>query len=98
MNARVITEASGTGSSQADGSCRQVEISVKDTGIGIHKDDIARIFEPFSQVENEQTQKHRGTGLGLTLTRKMVQLHGGTIWVESEGPGKGTTFFFRIPV
>jgi PAS domain S-box-containing protein len=98
LNARAITEAAGKGSSQTDGFCREVEIRVKDTGIGIQKDDIGCIFEPFGQVENEQTRKHRGTGLGLTVTRKLVQMHGGRIWAESEGSGKGTTFCFRLPI
>jgi signal transduction histidine kinase len=98
LNARAITEAAGKGSNQPDGFCREVEIRVKDTGIGIQKDDIGCIFEPFGQVENEQTRKHRGTGLGLTVTRKLVQMHGGRIWAESEGPGKGTTFCFRLPI
>jgi PAS domain S-box-containing protein len=98
LKARVIDEAPGNGPGHADGPCREVEISVKDTGIGIQEDDMGCIFEPFSQVENDQTRKHRGTGLGLTLTRKLVQMHGGRIWAESEGLGKGTTFCFRIPI
>jgi PAS domain S-box-containing protein len=98
LKARAITEAPDEGSGQTDGCCREVEISVKDTGIGIHKDDMGCIFEPFAQVENEQTRKHRGTGLGLTLTRKLVEMHGGRIWAESEGPGNGTTFCFRLPI
>src|SRR5258706_549447 len=66
-------------------------ISVQDTGIGIDPADHQRIFEAFRQIASGQTSAHEGTGLGLTLTRKYVELHGGRIWVESE-PGKGSTF------
>ena len=66
---------------QADGS---VEISVSDTGIGIAPEDQARIFEEFRQVGADYAHKVEGTGLGLTLAKKFVELHGGKIWVESE--------------
>ncbi len=76
-----------------DGS---VEISVSDTGIGITSEDQAKIFEEFRQVGTADAQKHEGTGLGLTLAKKFVELHGGRIWVESE-VGKGSTFTFTLP-
>jgi signal transduction histidine kinase len=78
---------------QADGS---VEISVSDTGIGIPPEDQAKIFEEFRQVGTADAQKREGTGLGLTLAKKFVELHGGKIWVESE-VGKGSTFSFILP-
>ena len=84
---------SGTG---AD-TCTYVDISVTDTGIGISPEDQARVFERFEQVEESLTKKYQGTGLGLSLTRSLVELHGGRIWVESEGKGKGSTFRFIIP-
>ena len=74
-----------------------VEISVSDTGIGIAPQDQETIFEEFRQVGTDYAQKREGTGLGLTLTRKFVELHGGKIWVESE-LGKGSTFTFTLPV
>jgi len=74
-----------------------VEISVRDTGIGIAPQDQETIFEEFRQVGTDYAQKREGTGLGLTLTRKFVELHGGKIWVESE-LGKGSTFTFTLPV
>jgi signal transduction histidine kinase len=77
----------------ADGS---VEISVSDTGIGIAPEDQARIFEEFRQVGGDYAHKREGTGLGLTLAKKFVELHGGKIWVESE-VGKGSTFSFTLP-
>ena len=78
---------------QADGS---VEISVSDTGIGIAPEDQPKIFEEFRQVGGDYTHKTEGTGLGLTLAKKFVELHGGRIWVESE-VGKGSTFSFTLP-
>ena len=78
---------------QVDGS---VEISVSDTGIGISPEDQARIFEEFRQVGGDYAHKGEGTGLGLTLAKKFVELHGGKIWVESE-VGKGSKFTFTLP-
>ena len=74
-----------------------VEIAVRDTGIGIAAEDHEAVFEEFRQVGRHYTNKQEGTGLGLTLTRRFVELHGGRIWVESE-LGKGATFTFTIPV
>jgi len=74
-----------------------VRISVTDTGAGIAPEDQAKIFEAFSQVGTDQARKHEGTGLGLTLTRRFVELHGGEISVEST-VGKGSTFAFTLPV
>ena len=78
---------------QVDGS---VEISVSDTGIGIAPEDQAKIFEEFRQVGPDYAHKVEGTGLGLTLAKKFVELHGGKIWVKSE-VGKGSTFSFTLP-
>jgi GAF domain-containing protein/anti-sigma regulatory factor (Ser/Thr protein kinase) len=83
----------GINARQADGA---VEISVSDTGIGIAPEDQATIFEEFRQVGGDYAHKKEGTGLGLTLAKKFVELHGGRIWVESEG-GKGSTFTFTLP-
>jgi len=75
-----------------------IQITVADTGIGIKSDDLNRIFNPFEQVDGSSSRTYQGTGLGLSLTRNLVELHGGTIWAESEGEGKGTAFSFVIPV
>jgi GAF domain-containing protein len=83
----------GIKATQADGS---VEISVSDTGIGIAPEDQPKIFEEFRQVGSDYAHKVEGTGLGLTLAKKFVELHGGRIWVESE-IGKGSTFSFSLP-
>jgi GAF domain-containing protein/HAMP domain-containing protein len=79
---------------RADG---QAEVSVIDTGIGIASEDYEAVFEEFRQVGTDYAKKHEGTGLGLALARKFVELHGGRIWVKSQ-PGEGSTFTFTIPV
>ncbi len=73
-----------------------VEVVVKDTGIGIKKEHQELIFSEFRQVEESYARRYEGTGLGLALTRRLVELHGGRIWVESE-EGKGSTFVFTVP-
>jgi signal transduction histidine kinase len=75
----------------------KLEISVTDTGVGIALEDQEMIFEEFRQVGNNYAQKPEGTGLGLTLTKKFVEMHGGKIWVESQ-LGKGSTFTFTLPI
>jgi signal transduction histidine kinase len=75
-----------------------IEISVADNGIGIKPQDRERIFKPFEQADGSASRKYQGTGLGLSLTKKLVELHGGRIWVVSEGEGKGTVFSFVIPI
>ena len=74
-----------------------VEVSVRDTGIGIAPEDQAVIFEEFRQVGSDYARKREGTGLGLALARRFVELHGGKIRVES-ALGLGSTFTFTIPV
>ena len=74
-----------------------VEVSVTDTGIGIAPEDLDAVFEEFRQVGTDYAKKHEGTGLGLTLSRKFVELHGGNIAVKSR-LGEGSTFTFTLPV
>ena len=75
-----------------------VEITVSDTGIGLAEADLERIFQPFEQGDNSASRKYQGTGLGLSLTKMMVELHGGRIWAESEGPKRGSRFHVLLPL
>lgn len=72
------------------------QLTVEDTGIGIGKDDIEKIFQPFVQVDGRLNRKYEGAGLGLPLTRRLVEIHGGTLKVESE-LGRGTTVIVALP-
>lgn len=74
-----------------------VEISIADTGIGISPEQMPKLFKAFSQIGSPYSREHEGTGLGLALTKQMVELHGGRVWVESEA-GRGSRFTFAIPV
>lgn len=98
LNARTCVIENADSQTASDNSQAAVEISVADTGIGLRSEDMKRVFKPFEQVENSASRKFPGTGLGLSLTRKLVELHGGRIWAESPGEGKGATFTFVIPV
>ncbi|MFH1624599.1 MAG: ATP-binding protein [Pseudomonadota bacterium] len=73
-----------------------IQISVSDTGIGLKYEDQAKIFEEFRQVDGSHARKFEGTGLGLAITKKLVEKHGGSIWIESE-LGEGSTFSFVVP-
>jgi signal transduction histidine kinase len=75
----------------------KILIAVKDTGIGIHTDHLEKIFQEFSQVDTSTTRKVGGTGLGLPISRRLVELHGGRLWAESAGvSGEGSTFYVEL--
>ncbi|MBW4417936.1 MAG: response regulator [Myxacorys californica WJT36-NPBG1] len=74
-----------------------VQIQVKDTGIGIRADFLPHVFERFRQADSSTTRSQGGLGLGLTIVRHLVELHGGTVRVDSEGTGQGATFSVRLP-
>ncbi len=96
-NAVKFTPEGGRIRVEANLSDRAAIISVEDNGVGIAKEDQEAIFEEFRQASGNYAQKREGTGLGLTLTRKFVEMHGGKIWVES-ALGKGSKFTFTLPV
>jgi signal transduction histidine kinase/DNA-binding response OmpR family regulator len=95
-NAVKFTGAGGRVSVSARRTDSLVEIEVSDNGIGIAPADLARLFNEFQQLEQRKGGPHEGTGLGLALTRRLAQLHGGDVTVESE-EGKGSTFTIRLP-
>ncbi|MHC1754169.1 MAG: response regulator [Methanosarcina sp.] len=96
-NAIKFTPAGGSVEVLGSRSENGIRVSVSDTGIGISKDGIKHLFKPFKQIDSALSRKYEGTGLGLVLAKKFVEMHGGRISVESE-PGKGSTFTFEVPV
>jgi len=75
----------------------QVWVAVEDRGVGIPKDELARIWDPFYQVEAPMQRRHGGSGLGLAIVRRLVELHGGVVRAESEGENRGSRFSFTLP-
>jgi PAS domain S-box-containing protein len=96
-NALKFTPAGGAVEVEARAAGDEVVVEVVDTGIGIRPADLPRLFQPFSQVHDGQAWNVGGTGLGLYLSRGLVELHGGSIAAESQGPGKGSRFTVRLP-
>ena len=91
----ISVHVSSISSSQEEYGSHEIEFSVRDTGIGISKDRMNRLFQSFSQVDASTTRKYGGTGLGLVISKNLAELMGGRIWAESE-PGKGSVFHFTI--
>ena len=88
------------GSITVSASCvgaKEIRVSVQDTGAGMSKEEASHVFDKFYQVKGELTGKVPGTGIGLSIAREIIELHGGKIWVESE-QGKGTSFLFTLPL
>jgi two-component system CheB/CheR fusion protein len=77
---------------------KKAVVRVRDAGVGVSRDMLARVFEPFTQAETTLDRTRGGLGLGLALVKGLVELHGGTVSVESEGPGKGAEFTLRLPL
>jgi len=96
-NAVKFTPAGGTVDVSAVRDGDFIEITVADTGMGIRKEDIPKLFQAFTQLESVYTKEYEGTGLGLALTKQLVELHGGRIWVKSEF-GTGSRFTLTIPL
>jgi signal transduction histidine kinase len=97
-NALKFTE-SGSVHIEAEQIENKVQIRIRDTGIGIPPDKLESIFEAFSQVDTSTTRKVGGTGLGLPISRKLAEMHGGWLWAESTGvPGEGSVFYLELPI
>ena len=96
-NAVMFTPDGGHITVRAKLEDKQLMVEVVDTGIGIAPENQKKVFEDFFQVKSDIKDKTPGLGLGLGLCRRLVEMHGGKIWVESEGEGKGSRFIFTIP-
>ncbi len=97
-NAAKFTPDGGKISIEALRQKNIIQVSVSDTGIGLSKEEQGKVFDEFYQVRNEQEAKSQGTGLGLSLVKKYIEMHGGRILVESKGSGKGSKFSFTLPI
>jgi len=95
-NAIKFTDA-GEVAIKAEANNGSFHVSVRDTGPGISAADQAKLFQEFQQADNAITRKKGGTGLGLAISKRIIEMHGGKIWVESQ-PGQGSTFAFMLPV
>ncbi|MFH0925339.1 MAG: ATP-binding protein [bacterium] len=73
-----------------------IQIDITDSGIGLPRNQLDKIFEKFYQVDQSNTRRYKGTGLGLAITKKILELHGGEIWAKSK-KGEGSTFSFTLP-
>jgi two-component system sensor histidine kinase BaeS len=97
-NALQYTPTGGAVTISARTTDKEVEIAVKDTGIGIAPQHLHHIFERFYRADKSRARAGGGSGIGLTIAQALVNTHNGRIWVESSGEGQGSTFFFTLPL
>ena len=97
-NAAKYTDPGGTIDLAVRGTRRMALITVRDTGIGIERENLSSVFDMFTQVSRSDRRTQGGLGIGLTLVRSLVALHGGSVTASSEGPGYGSTFEVRLPL
>ncbi len=98
INAAKFTDPGGRISLSAAVEENQAVVRVKDSGVGIAPEMLARVFDPFMQVDRTPQRSQTGLGLGLSLVRGLTEMHGGTVHVHSDGPGKGSEFLVRLPL
>jgi PAS domain S-box-containing protein len=97
-NAQKFTPSGGKVRVVVEKEIDQCKVSVADTGIGITPDHLNKVFDRFYQIDTSYTREYGGIGMGLAITREIIRSHGGNIWAESEGDGKGATFHFTLPL
>ena len=97
-NAAKYTEPAGRSGSRSGARATAVAISVRDTGMGIPPDMLPRVFELFTQVDRHADRAQGGLGIGLTLVKSLVEMHGGSVEAHSDGPGRGSEFVVRLPL
>lgn len=97
-NALKFTPRGGSIRVETERTAKEAIVRVTDTGIGLEQEQIAKLFQPFTQVHDLAPHKAPGSGLGLYISRSIIELHQGRIWCESPGKGKGTTFGFALPL
>lgn len=97
-NAARYTNPGGHIRLTAERQGNEVVVSVKDSGIGIPTNQLTRVFEMFTQVNHDPDRSQEGLGIGLTLAKRLIELHGGSVEARSEGPGRGSEFIVRLPV
>jgi signal transduction histidine kinase len=97
LNAIRFTPVDGEINLSVEDRKDEVMVSIEDTGKGINQESLEKIFEVFYQEDDHMTRRYGGLGLGLSIARELVRLHGGRIWAESEGAGKGATFRVVLP-
>jgi CheY-like chemotaxis protein len=97
-NAAKYTEPGGRISLTAELAGIEVVVKVRDNGLGVPAEALPKLFQMFSQVDRNMERAQGGLGIGLTLVRRLVEMHGGTVAAHSEGPGKGSDFVVRLPV
>jgi signal transduction histidine kinase len=97
QNALTFTDSGGEVHIKVESIQGNAQITVQDTGIGIPAKDLPKVFDRFYQIESHLTRRHGGMGLGLSVAKSMIEMHGGRIWAESD-EGQGSSFIISLPL